>query len=498
MSEKFKAGDGSIWAQPYGPNTKPYYLGCHGMGDITRSRGDVTLTRCPDPAQSGKFKVSGSYIGEPSVPTTSIENVVASTADWLEKIDCPFNLFVHKTLCSRRDLFTNYDRSFVLRNAIITGDTYSNLLVREPADNAESMGNADLSFEELINVFELDSARQSIVADANLLAIAFCNSEVCAGSCGPAELICEDGWAVGVGTGGAVGMLYYTNDGGGTWTVAAADPFAVDEDISAVGCMMTSRSTTRVIVARGTTDAGNPAEVAYSDDGGATWTAVDLGSTNALYVLGAEGLFVLDQYNVWTVTDGGYIFYSADSGATWTEQEDGTLTAEDLYCVMAATDQVVFAAGVDNTILKTIDGGTTWSALTGPAGQTTDDIIAMHVIDKLNVWVGYDDGTLWYTHDGGVTWAQRAFPGTSGEIRYITFYEDLIGYVLFDNGVGSVPAADCDLYRTIDGGYTWQEIALPTNDGGHAMHLCDPNTVFIAGNVVAAGTAYVAKVQATE
>ena len=129
------ASEYSIWVQPNGPNTKPEYLGCHEVGDIEQAYGDITPIYCPDGKRQGKYKVVGSYQGEPGLPTVQVTATVEAAADYLERLRCPTSLFIHKGTCGRRDVFSNYDRSFVLGKANKTTDGLQNLGVKQPGDN---------------------------------------------------------------------------------------------------------------------------------------------------------------------------------------------------------------------------------------------------------------------------------------------------------------------------------------------------------------------------
>jgi photosystem II stability/assembly factor-like uncharacterized protein len=486
------AGQASIWAQPDGPNTKPLYLGCHQMGDIELPGGDLTRLYCPDPSATGKYKVSGSFQGEPGVPTFSIDTPIGKTRDYLERWLCQGNILVNKLTTGRRDLFANFDRAFAFTKAARTGRTMSNLASRQPGDEGESMQSMTFSFEDLIEYFDLTSARQTIAALGDVAAVWFVNAAQCASDTAPAVAQGMVGAVVTnslASPGNATGEVYFTEDGGVTWTVAAADPFAASEDIVAVVGFYISRTTRRYIVARGTTDAGNPAEVAYTDDDGATWTTVDLGSTNALFVTRAQGLFALDPYNIWAVTSGGHIFYSEDGGVSWTEQEDGTLTVQDLNAIQFVSENVGYAAGASNVILKTEDGGTTWTPLTGPSTQAAAAVLSMAVVTKSRVFLGYDNGELWYTEDGGTTWAQRSFYGDGvGDVTGLRFVNEMCGFMTHNNAspVGRV-------LRTRDGGYTWEAEALPTNAGINDIWPVDENLAFVAGNVQGT-TGFVGKV----
>lgn len=489
MTEKLLAGQASVWVQPDGPNTEPKYLGCHEVGDVDVPHGDTTLLYCPDPAKAGAFKVDGSYREAPGVPTTSLTTHVAKTADWLEGLECPAAIFVHKVTCGRRDLFANYDRSFIFHNAVITNEGLSNLAARNPDAEGESMQSFDISFEALLRILLLNSARQGIADTYGLAAIASCGGAKCADDCGPAKGASDYMVAAGLASASppAAANVYVTVNGGQTW-VADADPFAVGEDIGAIACFPMTRDVTRILVARGTADAGNPAEVAYSDDDGATWTVANVGTTNGQYVTNADGMFALDLYHIWLVTNDGYIYFSADGGGTWTTQDAGVTTVNDLNAVKFVDGLNGYAAGESNTVLKTADGGTAWTLLTAPVAQAGQDVLALGLVSKDVAWIGYDDGALYYTMDGGLTWGARTGPWTGGEIESIGFVNPLVGFMLHN---ASGPLAV--VYRTIDGGYTWEMIALPANDGAADLLPISVNEAFVVG-AVSGGTAFVGKV----
>jgi photosystem II stability/assembly factor-like uncharacterized protein len=484
MSEEiFKASQASLWVQPDGPNTEPQYLGCHGVDDISQPLGDVTLFFCPDPRASGRFTPAGSFQGEPGLVTTTITGLLKKTRDYLEQMRCPGTVFVHKVLCDRRDQFKNWDRSIILQTARVTNRTIGGAAARTAADDAESTQGFDLSAVELLDAFMLTGSRQVIANTQNLTAISFCDVVKCADECGPASPGCRYGVVVSESLVGSALMpeVYITLNGGVTWTAAAADPFAAGEDIGAVVCFSIDRSTRRIIVARGSTDAGNPAEIAYSDDNGATWHLVDLPTGDGDFVIESEGLFALDQNHIWAVTNAGYICFSDDGGLTWTAQESGVLAATGWNAIEfdEFNPNYGYVVGPSNEIAKTDDGGDSWNAVTGPAGKAAVSITALEVRDKNRVWIGYSDGSLWYTEDGGATWLQRTLPVTATAIDDIEFANDLMGYLIYDYA-----GPHGGVLRTLDGGFTWQAVAdLPTNAGLTDLHVCDGNNLFVVGPI---------------
>jgi photosystem II stability/assembly factor-like uncharacterized protein len=488
MAKPLLASEGSVWVQPGGPNTPVYYLGCHEVGDVEESLGDMTRLYCPSNKVAGAFEVVGSYRGEPDAPTFSITTDLYKTADWMEKLVCPATFFIHKMDCGRPDSFSNYARSFIFPNASITKRGVSNLRVREPGDNDRSEQTYDITAEAQLHAFSLIASSQSVAAVRDILALVYFNDIQCAGACGPTQLSGEAGVAVGAGDYAAKAVQYWTADGGATWTVGAADPFAVAEDISSVVAFTVGASTKRVLVARGTADGANPAEVAYSDDLGATWHLVNVGSTNGQYVTKPQGMFALDQFNVYLTTSDGYIYKSEDGGLTWVAQETGTLAATGWNAIAFLDDLTGWVAGPGNEIATTADGGLSWTAVSGPAAQAAVAVNALSIVDQYIIWLGYADGDLYYSMDGGLHWTKRTIPVAATTIKAVQFVNELVGFAVYET---SAPVGG--LLRTIDGGYTWETVPLPTNVGLNALAVLGVNDAILAGDVSGA-TAVIFKV----
>jgi photosystem II stability/assembly factor-like uncharacterized protein len=279
----------------------------------------------------------------------------------------------------------------------------------------------------------------------------------------------------------------YTTNYGQTWTATAADPFAAGEVISAV-TVFPYGTGRRVIVARGTTDAGNPAEIAYSDNDGTTWTTVNVGSVTGQFVQKAGGLFALDQNNIWLVTNSGYVYYSEDAGITWTTQDAGEATASTLNAIHFADNLVGFAGGAADDVIRTIDGGVAWSAVTDVGASSTVNTI--FALNAQKAWLGTANGRLYYTEDAGTTWTRRSFTGDGvGAVNSIKFINELIGFMAHDTAapVGRVLV-------TMDGGYNWEAVTTITNNGLNDIAVCDDNNFYVAGEVTT-GTATLVKVQ---
>jgi len=468
----FKSGQASIWAQPDGPNTAVHYLGCHEVGDITESEGDFTPLYCPDPAQTDKFVIRDYMRGEPDLPTTEITFPVGKTLDYMEEWDCPGNIIILKQATGRRDLVTNWDRAHVLWHASKTGRTYSAMASRSPDNNEESMVTVPVTFMKQSVLVQLVGRRLTVGEDLDSLAIAFVGDSRCADIDGPRVKRCQYGVVGQAADTGEKASVYHTINSGATWAAAAADPFGNDEDIAAVAYVQVDEDSRRMIVGRSTTDAGNPAEVAYSDDYGATWTAVNVGATNAEFL---TGLFALDWAHVWAISNLGRIYVSDDAGASWTVQENAVIHAADYLAIDVMDASYGLAVGESNVVAYTSNGGATWSAITGPSAG--DNLTAVAMVTRKRWFVGNDDGELWYTEDGGVSWVQRTFSGSAaGTVQGIRFENEMVGYMIHDTAapLGRV-------FRTKDGGYSWELETGLTNVGMTDLAVCGDNHAYVSG-----------------
>lgn len=306
----FVAGEGSLYAQPDGPNTAVYYLGCHNIGDIERGRGDFEPIYCKDPSGPNRFKVVGVVQGAAPLITTNIEAKITEELDRLEKADCAFTLFVTQSKAGRTDLFTNFDRIYVLGNTRISSDTYSGLSAMSAEDNASSMVSFEISAESLLVLAEYTISRQSTSETSHITDISFLNERRCRTDENVAQKTTDIGYAstaAPTGSPSATANVQKTINGGQTWAATAADPFAAAESVIAVETFYVGRNTYRVLVARGTTDAGNPAEVAYSDDEGATWTSANVGAIVGQFAFSRFSLFFA-QYAKYLVWHGDWLY----------------------------------------------------------------------------------------------------------------------------------------------------------------------------------------------
>ena len=490
MSKALTSRDGAIFIQPDGPGGDVYFVDCKDLADLAFPEGGIELLRCFDPSGAG-WKVVGTTQAPPDPITFSITGLMFKTKDWLEKVSCPFSMFILQRECGRPDNVGNYHRGFVLGNVTRTNRTYSNIVSREEEQGATF--TVELMAEPPAYELEvLEIGRETTALTEGFNDVAFNVDERCFGDCGETQDACEAGLVVGESAiGPALADIAETTDDGETWTPAVADPFVAGLSAMAVVRFYVGATTVRYLVGE-TAPAGAQGNLSYTDDNGATWTNVTIGGAAAGHgPTYGGGLFALDEHNIWLASAAGYIYFSSDGGETWTIQDAGVVTVTDYSQIkFDESGQYGMAVAPADVIAVTTDGGNTWAAAGGNTG-TGDDLLTVDVIDNNRAWVGTDEGNLYYTRDGGATWTQETgWPGSGvGDVRALKFVSELVGWMVYNTAapVGHVQ-------YTFDGGRHWTRIPTPANSGLNAISACNHTHAFAVG-LANAGTGVILKVQ---
>jgi len=132
--------------------------------------------------------------------------------------------------------------------------------------------------------------------------------------------------------------------------------------------------------------------------------------------------------------------------------------------------------GTKETILRTRDGGLTWTEANPPepmtSGVSPQPFMIGFFLDPNHAWVRNSHSTrVWRTNDGGQTWDSSELPDI--EFFYPSeIFPDTIFFTDPDHGwlmfylESGMSHQYVNLYHTTDGGATWEKLVDPTGVGG--------------------------------
>lgn len=168
-------------------------------------------------------------------------------------------------------------------------------------------------------------------------------------------------------------------------------------------------------------------------------------------------------------------------------------------------DEVFGWALTEQNIIRTNDGGATWHNVTPPGMTDAGYLVFADFLDADHAWVQSPDmnrypngGTLYRTSDGGLTWESFDTPFSGGSIRFV---DRQTGWVLADLGVGAGSMA-VSVFKTNDGGAAWERVytndpnldgageTLPLGGIKNFIHPLDANIAWVGGVIYAPGETY--------
>jgi photosystem II stability/assembly factor-like uncharacterized protein len=137
-------------------------------------------------------------------------------------------------------------------------------------------------------------------------------------------------------------------------------------------------------------------------------------SASVVYATGAQGLS--------SVTGAQTIYKTSDGGSTWSQVYLGASGSGWMTNIVAADANNIWAVGQSGKIVRTTNGGTSWTVLS--SGTTTDlNGIARRSSDGLLVAVG-GSGTIISSSDNGAIWTTDN-SGTTQNLSRVSFGGDI-------------------------------------------------------------------------
>ncbi len=309
----------------------------------------------------------------------------------------------------------------------------------------------------------------------------------------------REGWIVG-----DAGQIYHTTDGGSSWVrqesgvtaLLTAVSFANPRD----GCVAGYKGTEEAIILT-------------THDGGATWSLHKLDGDRyvmAIQALSADVILAGGVITIWSggdPTHRGFLTRSIDGGQTWSADKLGQA-----YSAFHFDSPREGIAAGSRTIMLTRDGGETWE----PYGDTYFGIYDLQFLSPTTVVAVGDYGCTGRSDDGGRTWelstcflfgnplqVQVASPDlvavsgqfeammslTGGETWEAAVPPGFKSIDFVDRANGLMLSTWNCIYRTNDGGRTWDSVSYLGIALADAIDFADTERGLLVANTAVYKTA---------
>jgi len=189
--------------------------------------------------------------------------------------------------------------------------------------------------------------------------------------------------------------------------------------------------------------AGSDGIIIKTIDGGNNWSAQTSGTTLLL-----RSIFFLDENSGWTVGNDGTIIKTIDGGLNWLSYS--MVTNSDMVSVWFTNFNIGWMAA-GSQLFKSTNGGIDWFL------QDTGMLYwfrSIQFLDNNNGWVVGDYGFIYKTSNGGDEWIQSS-SGRRKSGNAIFFVNENTGWVAFSELNGH------ELLKTTNGGESW--VKLPAD-----------------------------------
>jgi photosystem II stability/assembly factor-like uncharacterized protein len=390
--------------------------------------------------------------------------------------------------CGVREDPQSFDPLMLTFNDIdLTSEDYDDLAVTDPNNNDEIVVTTPYTASDRYRVKTVVGSRAGSadeVGDAAANDIAVCDVPQCAGYCGSRKDGCSLYFIV---TDMDTSPYPWPNLITGikdvltkivTWYVNPI--LGVPGNVEGVEC-----AGSRVIVS-----SNGATMIAYNDtydDYGVPdqdeWNPVVLTHAPAA---NKNALFARTSREVWVACADGYVAKSTDAGESFTYVDAGVA----LQAIFAYDAELVYAVGNNGEMLRSSDGGATWTDITSVADFNANVLCVAVPPGRIQeVYVGTAGGEVWRSQNQGGVWGHIAFTGDGvGTVDDLYFWGD-VGDVLWILHNNAGPQGR--ILRDLSGGYGGPDVRVEAGYTGiitagvelNAIAACDANTAWAVGEV---------------
>lgn len=309
---------------------------------------------------------------------------------------------------------------------------------------------------------------------------------------------------------GTNGQVFKTTDGGITWALQTVN--AVENMyVLSVSPVASSEGSISAVLA-----AGRYGTLVKSNDLGANWSslytaatqeevrdifmvtpslgyagggAATLGPTNGVVLKTTDGgnnwavvgntnyrnysTFWLDADKGFMGSRGTYgVLKTTNGGVTWDSLNLAAGTATGLWYGLYFSDaNNGLACGSSGLVIRTTDGGTTWTTSTSNFG--TSVVYALKNIEPNKYIIVGSSGKYGISTDGGATFAQSVTPGSTSAVYDVDFFDTQTGWLVGSSGT---------IFKTTDGGTTWVEQVSGSTSTLYSVKAINATTAWVGGS----------------
>jgi len=216
-------------------------------------------------------------------------------------------------------------------------------------------------------------------------------------------------------------------------------------------------------------------------DSGKTWQEQPSGTSRAL-----SAISFADHQHGFIAGSGGTILATNDGGVTWKAQRSGT--REHLLGLYASSSMSAYVVGAFGTLLSTSDGGATWRKqelswdrliplITKDSGTLEPNLNAVYFVNPETGWIVGEFGLVLKTSDGGQTWSSQTYGSDRPQLFAVMFRDKLTGWSVGQQGT---------LLKTTDGGRNWIAVDIGTRRNLYGISIEDERGLIVGEGIVMA------------
>ena len=256
------------------------------------------------------------------------------------------------------------------------------------------------------------------------------------------------------------GGVYKSTNAGESWKLIGSSELCDDEDVGGGNChyhgiIIEKEAPFKVLVGSGGDQyAKEGVGLTGSEDSGESWRNSDDGFVRDVHV----SKLIIDPNN-------NNVFYATTQGET------------------EYTDKVGDGAGV----FKSTDRGNNWSQINNGLNSLETNVLVVDPNDSETLYLGTDDDGIYKSENGGENW-EKLIPSASFGVGDIivdpqnsnNIYMGTVDYFRLSESRGVL--GDFGVYKSIDGGTTWEEFNSGLNHlGVFSLELSEENRILYAG-----------------